>query len=299
MKVKTAKRAKERGVVYAPQPRRQLRAPSDLPFPHARHLTRKERAALAAFKDFLLAKFPNEIARIVLFGSKARGDGAPDSDLDLHIVVSGADPSFLADGARRSEISEGAFEVGSRFDVYISTIVHSDNETQKWTPLLDHIHKEGVELWRRPGFDVAPWPQGGQVAMTLSKHKHIEARMAVARDKLRAAKTMLEAQLYNDTISRAYYAMFYASKALLLALGEDPHKHEGVVSMYGERIAKVRLGDPKYGELLRKAKELREDADYEDFFHATKEQAEDAVQKAKDFVDQAEIVLQKIQTRGE
>ena len=134
--------------------------------------------------------------------------------------------------------------------------------------------------------------------MALSKQEHIEARMAMARDKLSSARDLIEKEHYRDVISSAYYAMFYASKALLLALGEDPHKHQGVVSMYGERIAKVGLGDAKYGTLLKDAKKLREQADYEDFFRATKEQAENGIRNAQGFVKEAEETLKKIQARG-
>jgi uncharacterized protein (UPF0332 family) len=295
VKVKPTRRVKERSVAYATRPRRKTRALDEVPFPQARHLTRQERVALAAYRDFLLEKFPNEIARVVLFGSKARGDAAPDADLDLLIVVSGADPSFLPGGSRWSELGAGAYKVGLEYGVYISTIVRQLDQVQKWTPLLDNVRKEGIELWRRPGTERTSWLQGGQAGMASSKQEHIEARMAVAKDKLRAARKLIEESLYNDAISRAYYAMFYASKVLLLALGEDPHKHEGVVSLYGERVVRLGLSDSHYGTILRKAKQLREDADYEDLFRATKEQVEDAIRNAEDFVNQAEKVLRKIQ----
>ncbi|MCX7840059.1 MAG: HEPN domain-containing protein [Anaerolineae bacterium] len=135
--------------------------------------------------------------------------------------------------------------------------------------------------------------------MKLSQQEHIQARMAIARDKLLSARDLLERGHYNDAISRAYYAMFYASKALLLALGEDPHKHVGVVSLYGERIVKIGLTDPKYGTLLRDAKKWREQADYEDLFRATREQADSAIRNAEDFVREAQETLKKIQSRGE
>jgi uncharacterized protein (UPF0332 family) len=163
---------------------------------------------------------------------------------------------------------------------------------------LAHVHAEGIELWRKPGTVFEPWPEEGDIAMALSKQEHIEARMAIAREKIDAARLLVENKLYNDAVSTAYYAMFYASKALLLALGEDPHKHQGVISLFGDRIAKVGLSDPKYGRMLKKAKELREDADYEDFFRATKQQAENAIRNADDFVNQAQETLKKIQTRG-
>ena len=295
MKSKSKRQLKEQRTAYAT---RQSRAPRALPFPQARNLTRQERLALKAYQEYLFEKMPDQIEHIVLFGSKARGDGVPDSDLDLLVVVKGNDYTPESFESRRKELSDGAYDLDSKYGVYISPIIKPRDQVQKWTPLLEHIQKDGIELWRRPGTNVAEWPPGGVAAVALSKQEHIEARMATAQEKLRASCKMFEDGLYNDTISRAYYAMFYASKALLLALGEDPHKHEGVVSMYGERIAKVGLSDAKYGSLLRQAKDLREDADYEDFFRASKQQAEDAIRNAEDFVNEAQTTLKKIQSRG-
>jgi len=296
VKDKPAKRLKERGVAYATRPSRKLRAPKRLLFPQARHLTRKERVALQAFRDYLLEKYPDQVERIVLFGSKARGDSTSESDVDLLVVIGGAGSgkSWEPLSPNWESVIEYVSTLSLKYGVGISPKCEHVDNAKKWSPLLDHIHAEGVELWRKRGVTFEPWPEGGDAAMVLSKQEHVQARMATAREKLNAAKHLIEKGFYNDTISKAYYAMFYASKALLLELGEDPHKHAGVVSMFGERIAKVGLSDPKYGTLLRDAKDLREDADYGDFFHATREQAENAIRNAEDFVNEAGIILKRI-----
>ena len=43
-------------------------------------LTAREQQTLRAYQEFLLQRVPNQIERLVLFGSKARGDDRPDSD---------------------------------------------------------------------------------------------------------------------------------------------------------------------------------------------------------------------------
>ena len=300
MKAKLAKQLKERRVAYTTQPDSKLRARHKVLFPQARYLTRKERIALDAFRDFLLSKFSNQIERIVLFGSKARGDSTSESDIDVLVVIGGAGSaeSWEHPSPNWKSIVEYTSALSLKYGIGISPKFEHTDAAKKWSPLLAHIHTEGVELWRKQGATFEPWPEGGDAAMTFNKQEHVQARMAMAREKLSSARDLLIDAHYNDAVSRAYYAMFYASKALLLALGEDPHKHEGVVSMFGERIAKVGLSDPKYGTLLRDAKDLREDADYGDFFHATQEQAADALRKADEFVDESEAILQRIQTRG-
>lgn len=135
--------------------------------------------------------------------------------------------------------------------------------------------------------------------MATPQEKSVELRMRLARDKMQLARKLVDDRYFNDAISKAYYAMFYASKAILLSLGEDPHKHKGVVSLYGKKVARVGLSDPKYGRVLASMERLRIDADYNEQYFATEAEARNAVLDAEDFVNQAQETLKKIQTRGE
>jgi predicted nucleotidyltransferase len=50
-------------------------------------LTPQERQAVDAFVQSLRQQYPDRIKEIMLYGSKARGDSRPDSDIDLLILV--------------------------------------------------------------------------------------------------------------------------------------------------------------------------------------------------------------------
>lgn len=50
-------------------------------------LTPDERRALTALLEALRKRFPDTIDRVVLFGSKSRGDSDSESDIDLLMVV--------------------------------------------------------------------------------------------------------------------------------------------------------------------------------------------------------------------
>src|SRR3972149_1673920 len=63
----------------------------------APRLPRKVKAALADFQRRLLELFPNEISQLILFGSYARGEAMPDSDVDVIVVVKW-DEERLSDG---------------------------------------------------------------------------------------------------------------------------------------------------------------------------------------------------------
>jgi predicted nucleotidyltransferase len=51
------------------------------------HLTENERAALAALVEQSRQRYGDDLLRVVLFGSKARGDFDAESDLDVLIVA--------------------------------------------------------------------------------------------------------------------------------------------------------------------------------------------------------------------
>lgn len=80
----------------------------------------KDRQILREFASRVRATCPE--ARIWAFGSRAHGGAAPDSDLDVCVVV-----DDLND-ARDREIIAAAWEVGFPGDVLISTITFSREE---------------------------------------------------------------------------------------------------------------------------------------------------------------------------
>lgn len=266
-------------------------------FPQARFLTRPERLALNAYKNYLLRRFPDRLERIILYGSKARGDGQMESDLDVLVVINGDMPEkypFDKGEGLWSQIVSPRPDPYQRYGVFLSPLLMNTEETNKWKPLLANIRRDGIELWRRRGIRGPILPEGGWEALPMHKDEEVKARIAIADDKLIVARDMYEKGHYNDTISKAYYAMFYAGKALLLQLGIDPHKHTGLVNLYGDKLVRVGLSDPKYGEALKHAMKERLDADYRVGFHATQEQAAESIRSAEEFIGEAKQTLKRL-----
>lgn len=80
-----------------------------------------------------------------------------------------------------------------------------------------------------------------------------------ARRELTAARLLVEHGLTEPSVSRAYYAAFYAAESALSSLGESRTKHAGVLMAFDRLV--VRDLDPTCGRLLSRLYTLRGEAD--------------------------------------
>lgn len=82
--------------------------------------------------------------RIVLFGSRARGDADPDSDMDVFVLVDDLT------GELEDHISECAWEAGFEHGIVLVPVAYSLNEWEKgperFSLLANAIKSEGVSL---------------------------------------------------------------------------------------------------------------------------------------------------------
>jgi hypothetical protein len=119
-------------------------------------------------------------------------------------------------------------------------------------------------------------------------------RMEKARERLKISKELLDLDHSADSLSKSYYAMFSAAKALLALKELDSSKHSGVISLFNRYIVKEGLFSKESSRLFSEAKLEREEADYEDFVTVTKEDAKIQLENAIKFVKEAQKVLSKI-----
>lgn len=98
------------------------------------------------------------------------------------------------------------------------------------------------------------------------------ARLGRARETLDAARVLMRESYRAEAVSRCYYAMFYAARALLIRHGLTVHKHSAVVSAIGREFANQGLIDRELHRAFLDAYRERNRADYsvlEEFSDAT------------------------------
>ena len=105
-----------------------------------------EKEIIDRYRRALKYRFPEAVSEIVLFGSRARGEGHPDSDLDLLIVLKTRDPRL------KREVLDLAWETmfSHNFKVFISPIVFFKKDYdryQSWnSSFLKNVSRYAVRL---------------------------------------------------------------------------------------------------------------------------------------------------------
>ena len=91
--------------------------------------------------------YGSHVHQIILYGSYARGDFRPDSDVDIMILV---DMSDLDLKAYAQQLSYMTYDFNMDNDLDIKPIAKSETHFKKWIvnyPFYSNVHKEGVVLY--------------------------------------------------------------------------------------------------------------------------------------------------------
>jgi uncharacterized protein (UPF0332 family) len=116
-------------------------------------------------------------------------------------------------------------------------------------------------------------------------------RLEQADESLESAQLLLENQKYRPSVSRSYYAMFYCVLALLVKEGIAVSKHTGVISAFNREFIKRGLLDRELSAWIQEAFDLRQRADYREFFTVSPERARDVLNRARTFVEEVKAVV--------
>jgi uncharacterized protein len=115
--------------------------------------------------------------------------------------------------------------------------------------------------------------------------------MRLAREALSAARLLLDRGFFRESISRSYYAMFYAAKAAVISEGLEANKHSAVISALGQRFVKSGRIAADLHRSLRTAFDERQLADYTLDWQVSLEATQARLAEAERFVGDVASLL--------
>ena len=122
----------------------------------------------------------------------------------------------------------------------------------------------------------------------------IGIRLEKARQELEAVRQLTDSAMYRIAISRAYYAVFGITTAVLLIKDIDRSKHSCVQAAFGHYFIKPGIIEPEYGKIYSLLRRAREESDYSDYGRFTIGRAEKVLSDAERFVARMERYLREV-----
>lgn len=118
-------------------------------------------------------------------------------------------------------------------------------------------------------------------------------RIRTAKENLWSARILLDAQEYKGVNNRAYYAIFQAINAVHAIDGTAYKRHKDAIANFNKNYIKTEVFPREIGRKISEAEEIRHASDYDDFYIASKEEAERQVSVADEFIQLIEAYCNK------
>ena len=100
-------------------------------------------ALLQALRNRLGGLYGDNLRAVILYGSRARGDADPDSDVDVLIVLG----EFENEDDEAQRLDDTAAKLSLQFDLVLACRVVRESDFEfVHTPLLLNIRREGVAV---------------------------------------------------------------------------------------------------------------------------------------------------------
>lgn len=113
-------------------------------------------------------------------------------------------------------------------------------------------------------------------------------RIETAKSDVKSAKILMEAKEYRGANNRAYYGIYHAISAIH-ALDERAYKrHKDALANFNKDYVKTEIFPRSLGKRIAEAEEIRHASDYDDFYIATKEEAQEQIATAEELIQRVE-----------
>lgn len=120
-------------------------------------------------------------------------------------------------------------------------------------------------------------------------------RLEVAKSDIKSAKILLDAGECRGANNRAYYGIYHAISAIHALDGNAYKRHKDALANFNKNYIKTEIFPKTLEKKIAEAKEIRHASDYDDFYIATREEAEEQIDTAVELVGKIEeYVLKEI-----
>jgi uncharacterized protein len=123
-----------------------------------------------------------------------------------------------------------------------------------------------------------------------SRKINIADELARASEAFREARTLLDANLPNGAVSRAYYAVFHLMRAALVSRDADPKTHAGAIHLFNLHLIRPGIF-PAFNKLLSGLQRARELGDYDATVGFPHDEASSFISEAETFDNAVRTLL--------
>lgn len=256
--------------------------------------TNQEQALLSCIAEMVCAVEPD--AEVILYGSHARGDAAPDSDWDLLILLDDTPTK-----AREDAVCHALYALQIAMGIVLSAIVRGKREWEsrlyRAMPFHQNVEHDGLVLTRGlasfAAIQAARRARSGETDVDLSAERDETIRLTRERatQALTEAEVMAGIGAWNTCVNRLYYACFYAATALLLRDGFASTKHTGIQSRLNTDYIRAGIIEPDLGRLYSRLFEARHSADYDIRVQFDEATVRPLISEAQRFVERVAVLL--------
>ena len=109
-------------------------------------------------------------------------------------------------------------------------------------------------------------------------------RIETSKSDIKAAEILLNAREFRGANNRAYYGIYHAVSASNALDGNAYKRHKDALANFNKNYVKTEIFPRKLGKRIVESEEIRHASDYDDFYIATREEAEEQIQTAKELV---------------
>ena len=113
-------------------------------------------------------------------------------------------------------------------------------------------------------------------------------RIETSKSDIKAAEILLAAKEFRGANNRAYYGIYHAISAVHALDGNAYKRHKDALANFNKNYVKTEIFPRKLGKKIVEAEEIRHASDYDDFYIASKEESEQQISVADEFIILAE-----------